>query len=115
MCSSDLGLSDTVSKTSAGAVFHTPVAKVTNLATAIAYLKKQGVFVYGADMGGQPCFETDFSGPAALVVGSEGQGLSRLVRESCDVIVSIPQKGQVNSLNASVAAGILLFEMAKNR
>lgn len=110
-----VSLSGIVGKTSAGALEYVPVARVTNLTSTIKDLQKRGVWVYVADMNGQEIYKTDFSGPAALVVGSEGFGVSRLVRESCDTVVSIPMKGNVNSLNASVAAGIIMFEMSKNR
>ena len=109
------GLGGTVAKTSAGAAMHLPVARVSNIPTAIDDLKKRGVWVYGADMGGQIYDKTDFSGPAALVVGSEGNGLSRLVREKCDILVSLPMYGKMDSLNVSVASGILLYEMARQR
>lgn len=110
-----VSLSGIVGKTSAGALEYVPVARVTNLTNTIKDLQKRGIWVYAADMDGQDLFKTDFSGPAALVVGGEGSGVSRLVRESCDTVVSIPMKGNVNSLNASVAAGIIMFQMSKNR
>ena len=109
------GLGRTVAKTSAGAVEHLLVARVGNIPTTIDELKKRGVWIYGADMSGKPYDQTDFSGPAALVLGSEGSGLSRLVREKCDMLVALPMYGQMSSLNVSVAAGILLYEMAKQR
>lgn len=92
-----------------------PVARVGNLAATLDELKKEGLWIYGADMDGAPYCETDYSGPAALVIGSEGHGLGRLVKEKCDFIVSLPMKGQINSLNASVAAGILMYEVARQR
>lgn len=111
-----VGVNATVFKTSAGAVNHLAVAKVSNLAREIDLLKKEGIFVYGADMGGKSLsYNTNFSGGVALVIGNEGSGLSRLVREKCDAIVSIPMMGKVNSLNASVAAGILMYEVMKQR
>lgn len=111
-----VGVNATVFKTSAGAVNHLAVAKVSNLAREIDLLKKEGIFVYGADMGGKSLsYNTNFSGGVALVIGNEGSGLSRLVREKCDAIVSIPMVGKVNSLNASVAAGILMYEVMKQR
>lgn len=111
-----VGLSATVAKASAGAIEFTPVAKVTNLAAEIERLKKLGVWVYGADGAAkQSVYQTDFSGPAALVLGSEGEGISRLVREKCDVLVNIPMRGEINSLNVSVAAAIFMYEAAKNR
>lgn len=111
-----VGLTAVVSKASAGAVWHTPVARVTNLTETIKALKKQGVWIYGADADGQSVGEgTDLSGAAALVIGSEGEGISRLVRENCDVILSIPMQGNINSLNASVAAGILMYCIREGR
>jgi len=109
------GLSYTVAKTSAGAAMHLPVVRVSNLPAVMEDLKKRGVWLYGADMAGSPYDKTSFTGPAALVVGSEGEGLSRLVREKCDMLVSLPMRGKVESLNVSVAAGILLYEMARQR
>ncbi|HOO25521.1 MAG TPA: 23S rRNA (guanosine(2251)-2'-O)-methyltransferase RlmB [Clostridiales bacterium] len=108
-------LSYAVGKASAGAVEYMPVARVTNLAAAIDDLKSKGLWIYGADMGGMVWSEYDYTGACALVIGSEGKGLSRLVREKCDFIVSLPMKGKINSLNASVAAGILMFEVAGQR
>lgn len=110
-----VGLTAAVGKASAGAVEHLPVARVTNLADTIDTLKKRGVWIYAADMDGQTWCETDFSGAAALVIGSEGDGVSRLIREKSDFIVSLPMKGRINSLNASVAAGILCFEVSRQR
>lgn len=109
------GLSYTVGKASAGAVEHVPVAKVTNISAVIDDLKEQGVWVYGADMNGTDYTKCDFSGGAALVIGNEGKGISRLVREKCDTIVSLPLKGKINSLNASVAAGILMYKISSGR
>lgn len=103
------GLSYTVGKASAGAVEYMRVARVTNTAALVDALKQRGVWVYGADMNGTDYKECDFSGACAIVIGSEGKGMSRLVREKCDVIVSLPMKGKINSLNASVAAGILMY------
>lgn len=108
-------LSATVAKTSAGALEYIPVARVPNLPAALDELKAHGCWVYGADMDGTDYKKTDFSGGVALVVGAEGKGLGRLVREKCDFIVSLPMKGKINSLNASVAAGILLYEIASHR
>jgi 23S rRNA (guanosine2251-2'-O)-methyltransferase len=111
-----VGVNSTVFKTSAGAVNHMAISKVTNIARVIDELKEEGVFVYGADMNGDSrSHETNFSGGVGLVIGNEGKGLSRLVREKCDGIVSIPMVGKVNSLNASVAAGILMYEVMKSR
>ena len=104
-----------VGKASAGAVEHMRVARVTNLASAIEELKGAGLWVYCADMDGTPWTDVDFSGGVALVIGSEGRGPSRLVREKSDFIVSLPMKGKVNSLNASVAAGILIYEVVRKR
>ncbi len=108
-------LSATVAKTSAGALEYIPVARVPNLPAALDTLKANGCWVYGADMDGTDYKQTDFSGGVALVVGAEGKGLGRLVREKCDAIVSLPMKGKINSLNASVAAGILLYEISAHR
>lgn len=109
------GLGYTVGKSSAGALEYMPVARVTNLSVAIEEMKKRGVWVYAADMDGKPYYETDMSGAVAIIVGSEGKGVGRLVKENADIVVSIPMKGKINSLNASVAASILMFEVAKTR
>ena len=109
------GLSYTVGKASAGAVEYMRVARVTNIASLIDDIKSRGVWVYGADMNGTDYRKCDFSGACAIVVGNEGKGLSRLVREKCDVIVSLPMKGNINSLNASVAAGILMYRAMDGR
>lgn len=109
------GLNATVFKTSAGAAAWIKVARVTNLVETIKALKKNNIWVYGMEADGEPYEKTDFSGGAAIVVGSEGSGLSRLVRENCDRIVSLPMNGKVNSLNASVSAGILMYEIIKYR
>ena len=108
-------LSYAVGKTSAGAIEYVPVARVPNIPSVLDELKERGVWIYGADMDGKSWHETDFSGGVALVIGSEGRGLGRLVKEKCDFIVSLPMKGSVNSLNASVAAGILMFEVSRQR
>lgn len=108
-------LSFSVSKTSAGAIEYMPVARVGNLAAVIDDLKQRGVWIYGADMQGQTYCETDLKDAVGLVIGSEGKGLGRLIREKCDFIISLPMRGQINSLNASVAAGILMFEIARQR
>lgn len=108
-------LSYSVAKTSAGAVEYVPVARVGNLVSTIEALKKRGVWIYGADIDGDDCFSTSFDGAAALVIGSEGHGLGRLVKEKCDFTVSLPMRGSINSLNASVAAGIIMYEMARQR
>ena len=109
------GLNSVVAKTSAGAVEYTRVAKVTNIAETIEKLKKQGMWIAAADMDGQEMYKTDLKGSLGIVVGSEGEGVSRLVREKCDFIVSIPMYGQINSLNASVAAGVLMYEALRQR
>ena len=110
-----VGLTYAVGKASAGAVEHLPVARVQNVAAMVEDLKARGVWIYTADMDGSPWCQTDFTGPAALVIGSEGSGVSRLVKERSDFVVSRPIKGQVNSLNASVAAGVLCYEVARQR
>ena len=109
------GLSYVVGKASAGAVEYMRVARVTNIANLLDELKQRGVWVYGADMNGEDYTKTDLSGACAIVIGNEGKGMSRLVRQKCDVIVSLPMKGKINSLNASVAAGILMYHAAKGR
>lgn len=110
------GLTAACAKAASGALEIVPVCKVVNIAETIEKLKSQNVWVYGADSGGSSIYQTDFSGRGvALVVGSEGTGLRRLVKEKCDVIVSIPMKTEIESLNASVASGIILFEIAKTR
>lgn len=111
-----VGLTATAAKASAGAIEHIGVARVTNLAAAIDELKEHGVWIFGADAGGdKQLYAADFAGAAAIVIGSEGSGLSRIVREKCDFIVSIPMKGRVNSLNASAAAAVLLYEAVRQR
>lgn len=109
------GLSPTVYKASAGAANHLPVARVPNLAATIDELKADGVWVYCADMVGKAWCDTDYSGPVALVVGSEGKGVGRLIKEKCDFVVSLPMYGHINSLNASVAGGIIMYEIARQR
>ena len=104
-----------VGKASAGAVEYMPVVRVGNLASTLDELKEKGLWVYSADMDGKLWCDTDFSGGVALVIGSEGKGVSRLIREKSDFIVSLPMKGKINSLNASVAAGVLMYEVAKQR
>lgn len=111
-----VGLSAAAAKASAGAVEYIKVAKVTNLARCIDELKREGLWVCGTDAAGeQDLFHADLTGPLAIVIGSEGEGMSRLVREKCDFLVRIPMKGKVNSLNASVAAGVLLYEAVRQR
>lgn len=110
-----VGLTATVAKTSAGAINYTPVAKVTNLVRTIEDLKKQGIWFVCADMGGESMYRLDLKGPIGLVIGNEGQGVSRLVREACDFVASIPMKGDIDSLNASVATGVLAYEIVRQR
>ena len=110
-----VGLTATVAKTSAGALNYTPVAKVTNIGTTIEELKKQGMWFVCADMGGELMYRLDLKGPIGLVIGNEGDGVSRLVKEKCDMVVSIPMKGDIDSLNASVAAGVLAYEIVRQR
>ena len=108
-------LNPTVYKTSAGAASWLPVARVPNLGAAIDRLKKEGIWIYGTDMNGSLYTETDFDGGGALVIGSEGYGMSRLVREKCDFLVKLPMMGKITSLNASVAAGIFMYEVVRQR
>ena len=110
-----VGLTWAVAKSAAGALEYMPVARVGNLAVTIDRLKERGVWVYAADMDGVPWCDVSFDGGVALVVGAEGSGVSRLVRDKSDFIVSLPMKGKINSLNASVAAGILMYEVARQR
>ena len=110
------GLTAVVAKTSAGAVAHMPVARVPNIPTLLKDLKKQGVWVFGtAAEGTTSLYEADLKGPAAIVIGSEGDGMTRLAMENCDFLVSIPMRGKLNSLNASAAAAILLYEAVRQR
>ena len=109
------GLTATVARTSAGSLNYTPVAKVTNLKTAIEDLKNEGMWFVCADMGGTSYYDLDLKGPIGLVIGNEGEGVSRLVKENCDFVASIPMKGDIDSLNASVAAGILAFQISRQR
>lgn len=111
----NVGLNYIVAKTSCGALEYMKVARVTNLANTIDELKKKNIWIYAADMDGQRWDKTDFSGGCCLVVGSEGNGVGRLIKEKCDVTVSLPMMGKVNSLNASVAAGVLMYEITKQR
>ena len=108
-------VNETVIRVSAGASAHLPVCKVGNLNATIERLKKQNIWVYGADMDGEVMYNANLTGSIAIVIGAEGSGLSKLTRELCDQIVSIPMKGKVNSLNASVSAGILLYEASRQR
>ena len=110
-----VGLTPIVAKTSAGAINYTPVAKVTNLSNTIKELKDKGLWFVCADMGGTTMYDLNLTGPIGLVIGNEGDGVSKLVREKCDVIVSLPMKGQINSLNASVATGVLAYEIVRQR
>ena len=110
-----VGLTATVARTSAGALNYLPVAKVTNLSKTIEELKKEGLWFAAADMDGTEMYDANLTGPIGLVIGSEGEGVSRLVKEKCDFTVSIPMKGQIDSLNASVAAGVLCYEIVRRR
>lgn len=110
-----VGLTATVAKASAGAINYTPVAKVTNLTNTIEELKKQGMWFVCADMGGTKMYDLDLKGAIGLVIGNEGEGVSKLVREHCDMIASIPMKGDIDSLNASVACGVLAYEIVRQR
>jgi len=110
-----VGLTATVGRTSAGALNYIPVAKVTNLSKTIEDLKKEGLWFVCADMDGETMYNLNLKGPIGVVIGSEGEGVSRLVKEKCDFVASIPMKGQIDSLNASVAAGILCFEIVRQR
>jgi len=109
------GLTATVAKTSAGALNYTPVAKVTNLKKTMDDLKAKGLWFVCADMGGEQMYRLNLTGPIGLVVGSEGEGVSRLVKENCDFTAGIPMKGEIGSLNASVAAGVLAYEIVRQR
>lgn len=109
------GLTSTVVKASAGAINYTPVAKVTNISKTIEELKGRGLWFACADMGGTTMYDCNLTGPIGLVIGNEGNGVSRLVKENCDYIVSIPMKGDIDSLNASVATGVLAYEVVRQR
>ena len=110
-----VGLTATVAKTSAGAINYTPVAKVTNISKTIEDLKKQGMWFVCADMDGTTMYDLNLTGPIGLVIGNEGSGVGRLVKEKCDFVASIPMKGDIDSLNASVAAGVLAYEIVRQR
>ncbi len=110
-----VGLTPTVAKTSAGAINYTPVAKVTNITNTIKELKDRGMWFVCADMGGTTMYDLNLTGPIGLVVGNEGEGVSKLVKENCDMIASIPMKGDIDSLNASVATGVLAYEIVRQR
>ena len=110
-----VGLTSTVAKTSAGAINYTPVAKVTNLVRTMEELKQKGIWFVCADMGGESMYRMNLTGPIGLVIGNEGNGVSRLVKEKCDFTTAIPMNGDIDSLNASVAAGVLAFEIVRQR
>lgn len=110
-----VGLTATVAKTSAGAINYTPVAKVTNLTSTMKELKERGLWFVCADMDGTEMYKLNLTGPIGLVIGNEGEGVSRLVKENCDFVASIPMKGDIDSLNASVAAGVLAYEIVRQR
>lgn len=110
-----VGLTPTVAKTSAGAINYTPVAKVTNITNTIKDLKEKGMWFVCADMGGTTMYDLNLTGPIGLVIGNEGDGVSKLVKENCDMIASIPMKGDIDSLNASVAAGVMAYEIVRQR
>lgn len=110
-----VGLTATVAKTSAGALNYTPVAKVTNLVKTMEELKEKGIWFVCADMGGTEMYDLNLRGPIGLVIGNEGEGVGRLVKENCDFVASIPMKGDIDSLNASVAAGVLAYEIVRQR
>ena len=110
-----MGLTGVVARTSAGAINYTPVVRVTNIARCIEELKDKGMWFVCADMGGTTMYDCNLKGPIGLVIGNEGDGVSRLVREHCDMIASIPMKGNIDSLNASVAAGVLAYEIVRQR
>ena len=109
------GLTYAVGKASAGAIEYLPVARVTNIASTLEDLKKKGVWIFGTDMHGETWCQADLTGAIALVIGNEGTGISRLVKEKCDVMLSLPMQGQISSLNASVAAGVMMYEIARQR
>ena len=109
------GLTESVDKSSAGALEYVNIARVSNIPSTIEYLKSKGLWIYGADMDGENYTSQDLKGSVALVIGSEGKGISKLVRDKCDFILSLPMKGKINSLNASVAAGILMYEVMRQR
>lgn len=110
-----VGLTPTVAKTSAGAINYTPVAKVTNITNTIKDLKEKGMWFVCADMGGTTMYDLNLTGSIGLVIGNEGDGVSKLVKENCDMIASIPMKGDIDSLNASVAAGVMAYEIVRQR
>ena len=110
-----VGLNYVVAKTTAGATEYVPVVRVTNIVRTLEELKERGVWIFGADMDGEPLWQSDFSGAVGLVVGAEGEGVSRLVKEKCDFVVSLPMRGKIESLNASVAASVMMYEVARQR
>jgi 23S rRNA (guanosine2251-2'-O)-methyltransferase len=110
-----VGLTATVARTSAGALNYTPVARVTNIGKTMEELKKQGLWFVCADMDGTVMYDLDLKGPIGLVIGNEGEGVGRLVKEKCDFVASIPMKGDIDSLNASVAAGVMAYEIVRQR
>lgn len=110
-----VGLTATVARTSAGALNYTPVAKVTNISKTIEELKKEGIWFACADMDGEVMYRQNLTGPIGIVIGNEGDGVSRLVKQNCDYVCQIPMKGDIDSLNASVAAGVLMFEVVRQR
>ncbi len=110
-----VGLTATVAKASAGAINYTPVAKVTNISKTIESLKEEGLWFVCADMGGTSMYDLNLKGPIGLVIGNEGSGVSDLVKKNCDYIASIPMKGDIDSLNASVACGVLAYEIVRQR
>lgn len=110
-----VGLTSTVARCSAGALNYTPVAKVTNLSRTMEELKKRGLWFVCADMGGTRMYDLNLKGPIGLVIGNEGEGVGRLVKENCDMVAAIPMKGELDSLNASVAAGVLAYEIVRQR
>ncbi|MCT4594802.1 MAG: 23S rRNA (guanosine(2251)-2'-O)-methyltransferase RlmB [Anaeromicrobium sp.] len=110
-----VGLTSTVAKTSAGAIEYVPVSKVSNISSTIDYLKDKGLWIAGAHMKGEVSYKQNLKGSIGLVIGSEGKGISRLVKEKCDFLVKLPMKGQVSSLNASVAASVLMYEVVRQR
>lgn len=111
----NVGVTPVVFKSSAGAVEYTKIAKVTNINSTIDMLKEKGIWIYGADMKGDNCFDVNYDGAVALVIGSEGKGISKLTKEKCDALVKIPMVGKISSLNASVAGGILMYEILKQK
>ena len=110
-----VGLNYVVAKTSVGAVEYVPVVRVANIPAVLDELKDRGVWIFGADMDGTPVWQEDFTGSIGLVVGAEGKGVSRLVKEKCDFVISLPMRGKIESLNASVAASVMMYEAARQR